>query len=327
MNDPEKPPVTMEELEALKRQTADERLELAHRVGQYLKTSDSEADRRAAFEISRVLASDASDAVRKALCEEIRFCDFLPADLIDRIIADIDAVSAHFVAKSQLLDEERLIKLVRLGGDAMHLAIADRESVSEPVSYALCEVAKEPAVSRLMANEGAEVSRRAYFLVVERFPESETLMEAMSRRGDLPLEAAEMLLERLAETAANLLVKRYNLAPDFASYISGSARRRVLGATLETAPMATLETYMRQLKAQGELNSDIMLHLIRNGNLRSFIAGIAVLSDTSSSQVRRDLDEQGASAILRLLGGAGFGRTTVTMMATAYQDTRLSYED
>lgn len=308
-------------------QDEQERQDLAERVGRYLHAGGSEADRRAALEISRVLASDASEAVRKALVMELRHSAFLPADLVDRVISDLDSIAAPFVRKSTALDEERLIRLVKLGCDALHLAVADRDHVSEPVSYALCEVAKQPALTRLMENEGAVVSKRAYFMVVDRFPEAETLMEVMCHRGDLPIEAAETLLERLTDSCANFLVKRFDLAPDFASYLAESARRRVMGQTLETAPIAALERYMAQLKADGELGADILLHLVRNGNVRSFLAGVAVLTDESTKAVQTQLAEQGQNRLMHLLDQCGFGNSTIAMMMSAYRNASLAFSD
>lgn len=317
--------VTTDELDTVKDQAVQERLDLAARIGRYLTTSDSEADRRAALEISRVLASDVSEAVRKALVQEIRHCEFLPQDLIDQIIQDVDAVSVSFVKKSRTLNEEKLIRLVRLGNNALHLAIADRDHVSEPVGYALCEMAMEPAVTRLMENDGAEMSQRICFKVVDRFPDSENLLTIMNRRGDLPMEAAAILIRHLSQEAADAMVERFDLAPDLVSYIASSTRRKVMGQTLEEAPDILLERYMISLKQNQDLSSDMMLHQIRNGNVRSFVAAVAALAGQSMQNVRHQLDDQGVSALPNLLSDSGFGTSTIAMMAAAYKENSVAF--
>lgn len=305
-------------------QTAEEdRRDLARRIGRHLKFGTSEADRRAAMEIARVLAADVSVAVRTALMEEVCASEFLPDALVATLMRDIHEVSLPFVRQSAALDEGQLIDLVQDDDPALHEAVAGRDHVSEPVSYAITEFCAEPAVETLMDNAGAEISSRVCHMVLDRFSEAESLLTTMSRRGDLPLEAVEPLLERLAGAAAEALVERYDVASDFASYLTESARRRVMGSTLENAPMDRIRQYMDRLKATDELTSDVLLHLVRNGNLNSFIVGVATYCGEDHWGLQKRLaDDAGSRALARALHAAGMGGSNVGMMVNAYEETR-----
>ena len=59
------------------------------------------------------------------------------------------------------------------------VAIAGRATVSEAVSSALVETDDEDAVSTLVANEGAEIPEPSLERVIEHFPQSERVHQAI----------------------------------------------------------------------------------------------------------------------------------------------------
>ena len=296
-----------------------QRQALARRIGAHLKLSENEADRRAALEIARVLAVDFSVAVRSALMQEVMSVEFLPAPLLDTLIRDIHEISLPFVAACPAIDNDRLLALIDADDPAYHEAVAKRRELPEPVSFAICEQCGEDAVEALMANDSAEISHRVCSIVLDRFGDAESLMITMSRRGDLPVDAIEPLLERLSQTAATALVQRTGLAPDFAAYLTESARRRVLGSTLETAPRDRIADYMVRLHGNGELTADILLHLVRNGNVNSFLVGVGVFCGSDHGELDLKLSKGGPAHLRALLSGADLSRPNVDLMVDAYE--------
>ncbi|MBK5912722.1 hypothetical protein CCR85_14660 [Rhodothalassium salexigens] len=299
---------------------AADREALARRLGRYLTVDGARVDRQAAIGIAEALAHDLSVAVRAALAEAVAASEILPARLVDVLSRDVPEVSLPFIRHSPTLTDRQLAALVYDGDPAVQTAVASRASVSEPLSHMLSEHGAEPAVRALVDNDGSVMSSRVCGRILDRFPQTETLLSALSRRGDLPVDAVEPLLERLSDAAREALVVRFDLGRDYATYLAESARRRVLGNTLDSAPVSNIVAYLAHLHEVGELDLDMLLHLVRNGNLRSFAVAVGVFVDVDPAWVLSDLDARGVAALVRYLRMADIGPASIRLLADSYDD-------
>lgn len=296
-----------------------ERIELARKIGQFLSGNQQGQDRATGEDLARMLAADTSVAVREALALELRNSSVLPADLVERIARDLDQVAVPFLIAAKALTDDLLEQIVRECGDAAQEAIARRDGVSEPVSYAICDVAREPAVTTLFANPGAEISERTCHRATDRFPDSQSLLQVMAARADLPLSVAESVIERVSDVVAERLVKHYQLGEDLASYLLGSAKRRVFSDTMEAAPTEEVLAYLKRLHRVGALTSDYLLQAIQMGHLRTFRIILALLADAPMEKVTRDLEQRGRMALDRLLKQADLSQSVAGVIVIAYE--------
>src|SRR5207249_4235467 len=89
-----------------------------------------------AQDIIRLMAKDASVAVRTALAQRLRNAKRLPHDVALRMAHDVEVVALPILTDSSVLTDADLVAIVRNGAAAKQEAIAGRASVSEEVSGA-----------------------------------------------------------------------------------------------------------------------------------------------------------------------------------------------
>ncbi len=313
----------MNDVEELKSIEKESREEIARKVGKILSSSSNPADQKAAIELARTLAEDVAVTVREALSRELRSCIFLPKDLVQTIAKDIEQISMPFIVASEAVDDDFLEEIVRSCGATHQEAVAQRKSLSEAVSFAISDVGCLEAVDTLAGNENADMSKRSFDRVVERFPEETSLMEKLATRADLPSEIFESLVFKVSQAFGKLLVEKFHVSSDYSSYLVSLANRQVFSRTLEMSPLAEIENYLRQLYKHDGLGSDVLLTYLQNNNLRLFTMSLAILVDRSFEQIEPIVASRDKKKLSRLLDATGFSKSVVGVLLISYE--RLAF--
>lgn len=295
------------------------REQIARKVGKILSSSNKVADQKAALELARVLAEDATVAVREALSVELRECSFLPQDIIQTITNDIDDVSLPFLVAAEAVDDDFLEEIVRSCNSHKQVAVAERRGLSEAVSFALADVGSKDSVETLAGNDTADLSVRSYNRVMERFPGEAGLMELLAVRADLPSAVVERLLFKVSQRFSELLVSRFGLANDYAQYLTSLAKRSVFSQLLNIAPLSDILNYFKQLHSTGGLGSNELLIYLQSNNVRLFTAGVATLLERPYEHVEAVVDQRDKKLLARLLDGAGFSRSVIGVLLISYE--------
>lgn len=301
------------------------RLEIARKVGRIIRREQSDGsssvptDRDTAIELARLLADDTSIAVREALSMELRSCSFLPSDLIQTIVSDIDQIAMPFLVSTDALDETALEDMVYNFSDAVQEAIAKRENLSEKVSYAICDTAGRDAVENLVENDSAELSERSQKRVIERFPEERPLLTILSQRSDLSINVVEKLIFKISRQYSEYLMQRFNLEENFSSYLTALANQTVFISTLNLSPISEIVNYLEQLYAVKQLSADRLLTYLQKGNLRVFVCALSIISDRKYEVVEKALSIGGKKALNKLLMDASVPPRVAGAMNVAFE--------
>lgn len=313
----------MNDVDELKNIEKEARADIARKVGRILSSSGDVADQKAAIELAQVLAEDVAVSVREALSSELRSCIFLPADLVETIAKDVEQVSTPFLVASQAMDDDFLEDIVRSGQARHQEAIAMRQGLSEAVSFAVSDVGCYEALGKLAANNTADLSRRSFDRVIERFPEDVSLMEKLASRADLPVDVIESLIFKVSQAFGEMLVGKYGVSNDYSSYLVSLANRQVFSRTLEVSPLAEIKNYLYQLHQKHGLASDILLTYLQNNNLRLFTMSIAVLLDKPYEEIEPLIASRDKKIVARLLDSTGFSKSVVGVLLISYD--RLAF--
>ena len=121
------------------------------------------------------LTEQAELGARIELSERFARADGVPRSLLMQLTRDAIEVAGPILSQSEALTEADLIRIVQEQGQAHMRAIAQRQSVPESVSDAIVERGDDQTVSRLVENEGAQLSRNAFETITERAETSEIL--------------------------------------------------------------------------------------------------------------------------------------------------------
>jgi uncharacterized protein (DUF2336 family) len=164
-----------------------ERAAAAHKICVRIESRPlTNEERSAAQDILRLMASDAAEAVRRALAVTSRRRRCLPRDVALKLARDIETVAVPVLNFSPAFTDDDLAELVRSGTGVKQVAVAYRPALSERVTAALAEYGVEEAVKIACANDNAAFSESALNRVVERFPGSEGVQLAVAYRPTLP---------------------------------------------------------------------------------------------------------------------------------------------
>ncbi len=85
------------------------------------------------------------------------------------------------------------------------------------------------------------------------------------------------------------------------------------------APLSEVENYLKQLRGENALNSDVLLNYMQSRNVRLFTAAIAVLIDKPFSSVEPVLARGDKKIMARLFETAGFSKSVVGVLLIAYE--------
>ena len=309
----------MIDIDKLKRSDRIARIDIARKVGAFFQNGVDSDSPKETLKVAQLLAEDTSLAVREALSCELRDCSFLAEELIETLVNDIDEISIPFLMASDAIDDKFMVDLIYRSEDTKQLAIAQRDGVCEAVAFAICDVAGRDVVSTLIDNKTAEVSARSCDRVVDRFPEDVTLLEALAKRADLPLEAVEKLIFKISNQYSERLMTKFNLAEDYASYVVSLATRRVFLNTMNASPTSEVLTYLHKLNEAEGLKGDQLLNFLQNKNLRLFYASLAVLTDRDFTVIQNVLAQGGKKVLIKLLDKAGVTKSVAGVLLVAYE--------
>lgn len=307
-------------------QSEAERTHLADTVGRFLAFEPDDHRRQPVENLARILSHDLCLDVRETLAKEIRSCRFLPEDLAETIARDVEDISIPFLAECPGVSDRLLEQIARDAGEEARIAIAGRDTLAEPVGFAIAEIGGEESVERLIANEGAEISDRICLGVAGRFEGRPDLMDMISSRPDLTLRVVDILVQRITEAAGSNLIARYGLAEDYAAYLAGQSRRRALHKIFSGASNGEVEAYLRRLHRVGDLTTDIILQFLDDGQESFFEISMAVKANVSRTNISVLLREGGEVGFERMLEKTGIQPDLYPLMRTTYAEYRRREE-
>ncbi|MFN4087436.1 MAG: DUF2336 domain-containing protein [Alphaproteobacteria bacterium] len=265
----------------------------------------SEAERRIALDIVAVLAQDALEAVREALAEHLKSCPFLPRNLALTLAHDVATVAVPILRYSSVLRDEDLIAIIRGGNVAKQVAIAGRETVTEPVSDALVSTCDRAVVKATLANPGARLGEGAMQRVVDQFAQDTSIQKLLIDRPSLPLAVAQRLVECAADELRAQLMLRHRLPGPMFEELMMHGRDRALAVMIGTVPDAKVEALARSLSERGMLPPLLLLRCLCEGAGHFFDAGLAVLAGLPLDRARALIDDQGALGFQAIYRRAG----------------------
>jgi uncharacterized protein (DUF2336 family) len=277
------------------------RIELAGKLARDLDgTQLTEAELGLAHDIVRILARDVEVTVRAALSASLRGTSQLPHDVALRLANDVEAVALPIIGQSLILTDVDLVAIVRGGSALKQVAIADRPNIPESVSDALISHAEVAAVVALMRNATAQISENGLNHAVDRFVDSDDVMEGMVLRDRLPVTVAERLALAVSEQLRDHLVKHHELSPGLASDIVLRGRERAVLQLGRGASEPELQRLVSQMLRNGRLTPSLILRALCMGDVGFFEASFAAMAAVPVSNAQlliHDAGRQGFSAL------------------------------
>jgi len=236
----------------------------------------SENETALAHEVVRLMAKDIESSVRLALSENLRRAVRLPHDIALQLANDIESVALPILKDSDVLTDQDLVSIIAKGSPQKQEAIAGRPVVSPAVSDAIITTAGETAVSKLMKNQGAQISDKSFDKAMDRFETSDVVKESMVKRNTLPVTVAERLTTLVSEQLRDYLVSHHELSPTVAADLVLQSRERTIVELASGSTEEEIEKLVRQMQENGRLTPSIILRALCMGDVLFFEAALAV---------------------------------------------------
>ncbi len=291
----------------VKSENADDRAVATHKICRVMEKSDmTDADRKAAQEIIRMLAQDAAELVRRALSVTLRTSDLLPHDVALKLAQDVTTVAVPVLTHSPLFSDEDLSVIIRSGGPVRQVAIAKRETLSEVVTTTLAESAVEEAVVIACANDNAKFSDGGMNRVMDRFGTSEVLHSVLVNRKLLPVSVSERLVHIVSAALREQLITHHAIKPETAvEIVQATQERATLDMADQTGASMDPQGLARHLMATERLTASLILRALARGHMGFFEHALAELSGVPHERTWLMVHDAGSLGLRAIYDRAG----------------------
>ncbi|PZR37140.1 pole-localized protein SpbR [Caulobacter segnis] len=260
--------------------TADERAMAAYKLCRSIDREDlSEEDRQVAHDILRVMAADAAELVRRALAVTLKGSKIVPHDVAMRLARDVETVSLPIISFSPVFTDADLAEILRVGGPARQLAVAQRPKLSSRITTQLVEEAGEEAVAIACANDNARFSEVSLKKALSRFAKSEQVLQAVAYRAALPLAVAERLVDMVGDQLRDHILTHHALSAELTLELIVDAKERATVDLVDQAGRtADPKAFVAHLHSAGRLTPSLLLRALAHGHMTFFEWGVAELA-------------------------------------------------
>lgn len=200
----------MEELLNLARETSSEkRRELMGRVADhFVEGSDKYTDRELNLfsDVMTQLLSEVDDEGRRNLSDRIADVADTPRDLTMALAQDKIHVAQPVLEKSPVLNNDDLRKLAQQNGKEHRLSISRRDNLDENVTDVLIEHGELEVLQNVSGNKTARISHWGFDKLSEKASSDGKILQNLSVRHDMTLDAARNVLPLLDPGAQQKLL-------------------------------------------------------------------------------------------------------------------------
>lgn len=278
----------------LEEPSGDVRAETAGKLAaQFEDTTLTEAERKLAEDIFRLMVRDAEVRVREALARNLKENALVPHDIAVALARDVDSVALPMLESSEVLTAADLVDIVRGRDPERQKAVARRKSVQAEVADALIEEGDAEVAATLAGNEGADLTERSLLRMVDRFGDEPSVQHPLVHRHRLPVTVSERLVHRVSEVLKEHILRNHELPPDMAAdLVLQSRERATIGLSTESTE-DEVEGLVLQMERHGRLTPSIIVRAICMGDLKFFEYAMAVKTGVPVVNTRELIHDSG----------------------------------
>jgi len=300
-------------------------------AGAYGNQSLKPSDTAASEQIFRLLMRDTEVRVRAMLAQHVKQSTQLPHDLALSMARDVEQVALPILEHSQVLDDQDLLELIQRTKDvSRYLAISKRERVSPAICDSLLAKNSEEVASSLVTNNGADISGEGLSKIVELYPRSEQVMQALSNRPHVPAAIIEKMMDKVSATLAEKLKSKYATSSKaIDAEIDATHESETLKLVEITHEQEDVSNLVSQMQATGRLTPSIILSALCRGHFCFFETSLARLSGIPVSSARSLIHDRGQLGFRAIYNKSGLDEAMfpgVRILLSAVRDLDVQGE-
>ncbi len=279
----------------------------------------SDAEKSYFGEIINKVATGMDAAVRKHLAARLSSNPNAPHALIRGFAMDEAEIAREVLSKSPVLQDEDLISIAETGNQEKIGALAQRPAIPEIVSEAIVQHGDDAAVSQLVANSGAKVSRGTFRKVMERAETSAILQAPLVSRQDLPADMVNELFTFVKAELREQVQKRMEAIPlEELERALQEAEREVASELRQLRAADRKATvYVGEMFQQRKLNEGLLIQLVKSGKTAELIHAFARLAEVDVRTIKRLFNARNIEGIAIICRSLRFERGTFSTIAVS----------
>lgn len=260
----------------------------------------TERERALMSDILNKLIRDFEMKVRRELSERLARRGHAPREVVLMLANDEIEVARPILLVSEVLHDEDLVEIVRHRTIQHQLAIAMRQHVSETVSDALVETGNSDVIKALLDNSTARVSTATMEYLVEESRRVDTYQEPLVRRSDLNPALARRMCLWVGAALRSYILGNYEIDPTELDDVLEEVTDETVGAVAEDEELAEDSSVRlaRGLADEGRLTVDMLIQVLRQGEIALFEALFAEMTKLRLRLVRRIVYEPGGEGLV-----------------------------
>ena len=269
----------------------------------------SDRERGLMFDILGHLVHETEMSVRRTVSACLAELPGAPRDLI-RLLANDDIEIAYPVlTNSGVLQDEDLIEVMRHRTQEHQLAITIRSTINESVSDALVETGNENVIRSLLKNTDAKISRSTMENLIEQSKRIDSFQEPILHRRELDPELVTEMFAWVSTALRQYIADDWDLdSGTVDSLLERATAREVQAAAYDARELSKTQQLAENLESIGKMTPEMMLGVLREGEVALFIALFTNFTGLDETFVRRMLFEHGGNALAITCKAAGIGK-------------------
>jgi uncharacterized protein (DUF2336 family) len=202
-----------------------------------------------------------------------------PNEVIQQLARNDEiSVAGPVLKQSMRLSTGDLVEIARVKSQGHLLAITNRANLEIPVTDILIERGYGEVLGSLMKNRTAQISKEGFSNLLSKASASESLLEQIARRLNIPFERFRELLARATEAVREKLLSL--MQPDAPQDIEQVLSRAAAEVVAETAKrdFAAAEKRIAELQKAGKFNEQALAGFLREKKYDDVVASIAAVT-------------------------------------------------
>ena len=284
----------------------------------YLCSKMDPQQRQDAEAAMTVLMDDAAPKVRLALADALGASNRAPRHIILGLARDLPEIAMLVACRSPLFLDYELVEMINNAPKIVQIAIACRQPLPKLVCAAVCKIGTREACEALLQNNHVVLNHDMLLAVADRFGSIPNTRSVLMEYPDLPVDIAQILLQKLATGLTSHVVDMGWLGAEKAQRIQRESVEKatiVMASQLEPHRLPRLVEHLRQ---SSQLTAAVLLRAICKGDINFFKAALASLTGLPQSRIHAII-ANGRSGNFR----AAYTKSKLPSMALGLFETAL----
>lgn len=262
------------------------------------QTEPKNRERDLACEILLKLLKEAQTSLKAMVAKKFAQNMNVPKALISFLAEDSSfEVAQPILIQSGLLEDRDLLKIIETQNRLRALAIATRAELGDRVSMALVELKDESVSLTLAQNRKSEFGVSVLEALATQAMDFESLQKPLTLRSEMPATLAATLYWWVGQDLRADILERFDISPALLDDTLQVAMQKLVDHHNDPRTLTkTQENYADQLYQSGSLKPELLIYVLRQGQVALFMHFFAKLSGFPVSAVQAILTQDGVEA-------------------------------